>query len=438
MKKQILLAINFLACIFCIAQQADTVKLVTPFGKPAGDKVSVQVDKSGGTLASQDGKVELIIPPGALAKKTTISIHAVTNTMQPGGTKAYHLLPSGIIFRQPVQLIFHYTDEEQTSDDSELLGIAMQDEQGQWYDQADVVVDTVAKTISSRINHFSYWVNYQKIKLTPEKDRVKVNKQIAVMLLAFYLSQSSDAALSVIRVPSLPEWSVNSHKGGNEKVGTIQALIGNTKSVYYFAPASVPHQNPVDITAEFKNLNYKTRKKTINNLKVNCQVLVYDIAYQVNMEMSAKNTGYCNMGEAFDAGSFIVQFEGAETKVEHIKNNMMTITGQQKCECSPEWVNKATTLGVIHIAGVQKITVEPAKPPGFPHAFVQIVFKPVRAVFPHYRYRCPTGVLPLQPPAFLAYPSRIDFFANEEEQVILETSTPLEKIKITVRPLKED
>lgn len=54
---------------------------ITEAGKPTGKIVEKMMNKDGGTLVSGDGNLELIIPSGALSKKTTISIQPVTNTM---------------------------------------------------------------------------------------------------------------------------------------------------------------------------------------------------------------------------------------------------------------------------------------------------------------------------------------------------------------------
>ena len=46
---------------------------------------------------------------------------------------AYRFEPSGIQFQKPVQVIFHYDEEEIKDSMQLLLGIAMQDDKGQWH-----------------------------------------------------------------------------------------------------------------------------------------------------------------------------------------------------------------------------------------------------------------------------------------------------------------
>ena len=40
----------------------------------------------------------------------------------------------------------------------------MQDDKGQWYGLKEFTLDTVVKTITGNINHFSVWATYDKLK----------------------------------------------------------------------------------------------------------------------------------------------------------------------------------------------------------------------------------------------------------------------------------
>ncbi len=167
--KEIITAV-YLFFSFAVSAQknaaADTTagSVITKAGKSEGEKTEINVTKNeGGSIKSSDGKIELIIPEGAVSKKTLITIEPVTNLMANGNGKAYHLEPSGIQFEKPLQLILHY-DEEQIKDSTQLLlGIAMQDESGQWFGLKEFSIDTIAKTISGNINHFSTWAAFEKL-----------------------------------------------------------------------------------------------------------------------------------------------------------------------------------------------------------------------------------------------------------------------------------
>jgi len=57
---------------------------VTAVGKPIGEEVTEEIGKDGGTITSDDGRIELIFPQEALNKKKKIKIRAVTNLAANG------------------------------------------------------------------------------------------------------------------------------------------------------------------------------------------------------------------------------------------------------------------------------------------------------------------------------------------------------------------
>lgn len=58
---------------------------ITAIGKSDGEKTEIKIGKEGGGIVSADGKIIVIIPEGAVSKKTTFSIQPTTNPM-PNGT----------------------------------------------------------------------------------------------------------------------------------------------------------------------------------------------------------------------------------------------------------------------------------------------------------------------------------------------------------------
>ena len=74
----------------------------TAFGIPNGNVSKKEIGQAGGTIISDDGKVELIFPAAALTGNTNISIQPTTNPLPYGAGKAYQFEPSGIQFKKPV------------------------------------------------------------------------------------------------------------------------------------------------------------------------------------------------------------------------------------------------------------------------------------------------------------------------------------------------
>ena len=131
---------------------------MTAVGTPTGSPVTKTIGPAGGTVLSADGRVELNFPANALATNTNITIQPVTNTAPNGTGVSYHFTPDGTKFGAPVTLTFHYSDSDANGTDPLFFYIAYQDSAGVW--QADFKnreIDTVAKTASLSISHFSIW-----------------------------------------------------------------------------------------------------------------------------------------------------------------------------------------------------------------------------------------------------------------------------------------
>jgi hypothetical protein len=433
------------------AQKPDTVRLKTAFGKPDGKETSEKIGKEGGKLVSSDARIELVIPPGALSKKTTISIQPVNNTLTAARGKSYHLEPSGTTFKQPVEIIFHYDDRESNTNDPQLRGIAMQDEKGQWRDLTNIAIDTINKTISGKINHFSYWVDYERVSITPASGKVKVSKEIALQLNTYVPSAGEDDGsgdvlpdlppMSLVTVNLPPVWSANGVVNGNAAVGTVRAT-GNAIQATYRAPATVPARNPVAVSAELKNLNFSVGGRTFQNLKVTSNVLVYDEnTFEVKLFAWVDQTSLACGARAEDVGSFIVQVQYNTVnmgRVTDMQNSLMTIPKPSGCPCNQNWINRAVTTGPIHMEGVQNIWVTAPNPPSQPHGHVRIMFRAVPAIYPVFS-SCPQyGGVPTVPGMMQAMPTLIEFDTKKEEQVLYDIKESMVGLKITVRQVSEE
>jgi hypothetical protein len=442
------------------AEDTAATSVVTAAGKPAGKKTEIKMTKDGGSLKSSDEMVELIFPAGAISKKTDISIQPITNLMNNGNGPAYRFEPSGIQFKQAVKLIFHY-DEEETKDSMQLLlGIAMQDNKGQWYGLNKTELDTVAKTISGSINHFSDWGNFTAIKLYPSHARLKVKKShdLVIDLIAneeddfvVPLGSSDAGFLNALRRRNISwraAWSVTS--------GTITRESKTTAT--YTAPAIVPVQNPVAVTASLNGLSYTTKVRgtsvTFNNLKLVSNILVFDDAYEVTMisEIQDPGTGSSLGAVTYrDTGSFVVSLNGSQARIIERVNRNITAALNYSGGCCYNYTILKTGNGNIHIAGTAVIKVTPPAAPG-KSAMVEISFGRVPSIFPLFRVTCqcpgdkrPVNLTNAQGIAMMAgilpaQPIFIKFEAKEGEQTIIERGKSGDPIyyKFTVKQLKED
>lgn len=143
-------------------------------GDPPPD-VSEEVGPDGGTVATDDGRLTLIIPEGALADAETITINAITTSdlgsefeavADPLGIEnAYELGPDGLTFEQPVTARFTSTQAPvQESDSLKLSAEFLFTADGgsvEALDNLRTAVDTSANAVvvMGQMDHFTPLVN---------------------------------------------------------------------------------------------------------------------------------------------------------------------------------------------------------------------------------------------------------------------------------------
>lgn len=229
--------------------QSTETPVATPVGNPVGDISTKTIGTAGGSVSSSDGKLDLIIPQGALNDLTDISILPVSNNAPNGIGNAYRLLPEGTKFTQAVTLKFHYTADNLAATVAGLMGITFQDSLGLWEVIQNFTNDTALRTISSTISHFSDWTVFDYIDMTPRSASVKVNKTVSLEV-NYVESDENNIGGVILLKPKKPNitWSANGIINGNSSVGTLSGPDMYHQT--FKAPAKVPSVNPVIVSAE--------------------------------------------------------------------------------------------------------------------------------------------------------------------------------------------
>ena len=444
------------------AEDTITKPAITAIGKPDGINAEMKISKDGGSLSSSDGKVVLIIPEGAVSKKTTFSIQPVTNMVPNGNGKAYSLEPSGIQFKKPVQLVFHYDEEEIKDTMQLLLGIAMQGDKGQWFGLKKFTLDTIAKTISGNINHFSVWATFNELQLisVPDKNRLKVKNSLLLIISGVTPGASDEsndelAPLDNWKAPKKTIWRVNGIIKGNALFGKLsEGNMDESKPAVnnYIAPDNVPDQNPVAISVDLEgaSVTVKGIKIPFKKLRLVKNILIYDNAYEVTMISSINGSAGTVFGNANykDTGSFVISINGKDTKIiEKVnKNADAELDYKGKCIITP----LKPGSGNVHIIGARSIKVIPAASPA-QNATIVIEFIHAPTKPPLLQYKCPpvgkgdwttdnnakaNAMIFMIP----AYPQVIKFEAKEGLQFIEQIGGPGQDIfyQVLVRRLKDD
>jgi hypothetical protein len=338
----------------------------TAIGTPAGIPVTSTIGPGGGKVLSADGRVELRFPANALAANTDITIQPVSNTAPGGRGLSYHLMPDGTKFKVPVSLIFHYTASDENGTLPYLFYIASQDSTGVW--QADFknrLVDTVAKTATLPISHFSLWDLGSTVNLFPSPPGVSAGEKSE--LFVTILNDEGDATpgaggeFSLSPLPdetpvpnsNISNWTVNGKPGGNAQDGTVSGSETET----YTAPAKIDKQRTVQISGSmnFGIKGWNNGKQVLQTTKF---ILFTDIllqsqklSFSVDVTFTWYKTSVLIDDVYTDAASFQVDIDGSTSTFSHFVNQAPTVKpasgsyGLTQCD----WIYDPT--GLVNITG---------------------------------------------------------------------------------------
>lgn len=226
--------------------------IARPTGESTGNHVEKTIGTVGGTILSGDGKLEIIIPEGALATGTTIGIEPITRTLvdRPGNSTlpAYRLTPHGQQFLKPVTIRFSYSK-------SSYANVAFQDNEGKWRGITNVYNDAASKTVSVKSTHFSDWTSFESIYQELEEGiSVEVGKTVPLKIMTVRSSAWSEEdqddedyyVTEPTEYKSEVEWKIMNGPGN----GSIDGAT--TANAVFKAPGSIPSNNPVRVEAKLK------------------------------------------------------------------------------------------------------------------------------------------------------------------------------------------
>ena len=244
---------------------------VTPVGTPEGSIITATIGPAGGTVASEDQRIRVVIPAGALTSPQTISVQPVTNTCPSGTGQAFRLTPHGLTFAKPATIAFHYDEDDVQGTAQEALRIAYQTDNGSWKSPNRRSLDTNARMLSVQTTHFSDWTFFKNIKVIPVSAVVEPGGSVDLKVYQHVEEPETtkDGELVVPKVPPLikekyiKKWAVSSE-------GT---LAHEQVRATYYAPSKIPAKNPVAVTV-FLNLKVTIDGLVYNDVRLVSNILV--------------------------------------------------------------------------------------------------------------------------------------------------------------------
>ncbi|GAO42524.1 hypothetical protein [Flavihumibacter petaseus] len=218
--------------------------IITPKGNATGSPVTATIGAAGGSLTSDDGRISLTVPPGAVSGNTTFSIQPIRNTLDTNmPAPAYRLLPEGLTFTHPVQLSFHYDAQDLDRIPEDLLVAAWQQPDGSWK-AVPSALNKTTHTLSLSTTHFSDWLLTGELWLTSVYHALAAGEHSRVMIMGV---NHDDEDLLAVLSPS--GWSGNISAVRDWKVwegpGNLGMADGNAGSgnfitaMEYHAPVPV-------------------------------------------------------------------------------------------------------------------------------------------------------------------------------------------------------
>jgi hypothetical protein len=296
---------------------------VTPVGTTDGAPASQTIGTAGGTIISDDGEMELIIPSGALTTNTSITIQPITNNAPNGRRKAYRCLPDGQQFAKNITVKFHYTEEDAAATKPEYMMVAFQTSEGRWQVVENVTNDETGKTLSAAVNHFTDFTAFDVMRIEPALLYLKTNQTGEYIVSAAGMSRVNDVLLINGLLDKPETWQVNGISDGNIEYGTIAANSDQTKGIYK-APATAPTTNPVIISAEI-NFPFFVDGQQFNKGILTANAFIIGGRYKVDIEVSGDMAA--GTGEIFrmhDHARFTVNLIGLQGTVSDIQNSPVT------------------------------------------------------------------------------------------------------------------
>lgn len=401
----------------------------TGFGIPDGKLISKEIGTTGGQIVSEDGRIELIFPAGALLSNTNITIQPTTNLLSSGTGKAYRCEPSGIQFKKPVQIIFHYSQEEKENCPPDLMDIAMQDHTGKWAFFGYEQWDSTAKTLKGFIHHFSGIANTNRARIVPDKKSVLVEGKVNINFYDNYGTVQSGPFIGNSQRIAIGSryWTVNSVREGNEVVGFAGPQKLTTALGVYTAPKIMPPQNPVVFHFFFEYYSEILAKEIWG--AVSCKILVYD---EYKVEIMLEHTGRASMNSKIsDKGSFVVRVSPVfPFALRDIQNYEPKVIKEGKKGPFKEKVYTEGFPGMIHLVSEHSYdSLSTDYPPE-----VYFEFKPRELPICGIRHKSRGVISDLEKVYATSIPVEINFIANGQPQRYSVTIGGGENYKLIVTP----
>lgn len=236
-------------------------------GTSIGNKTTQSIGTAGGTVKSSDGRIELIVPAGALTADTVFGIEPMSNTAPGGIGTSYQLTPEGQVFAMPATVSIAYEARDWVGSSEDAMRVAYQSDDGFWHTYKSVTKKAGGSgggRLEVQTKHLSTWSNVLGWQLLPAEARVATLGQLDLHFIYCAPEEFEDVdgtltgltsrcdldSQELPRLVTMGGWSVNGTSGGSLAVGVISSEGRDAK---YTAPDQTPTSNPVAVSVAFQD-----------------------------------------------------------------------------------------------------------------------------------------------------------------------------------------
>lgn len=227
------------------------------------------IGAAGGSLTSQDGRLTLTVPPGAVSDFTIFGIQLVENRLLGGLGLAYRVSAKvnggneqEATLLRPLELAFTLPSGLLANTAPEDLLLAYQGADGRWQISSERQTEVMPQVAGQAAGGVRLRGTFQKsgdyavaprYKLHPSRGTVKINARLTLTALKLTPTTAvggygSYSLLEFSQVPATG-WAVNGVAGGSDTLGRLIPTSGESQKQYK-APGRKPSPNPVRITAQ--------------------------------------------------------------------------------------------------------------------------------------------------------------------------------------------
>lgn len=216
-----------------------------PVGNPTEAPSTATIGAEGGTLTSNDGRFEIVIPAGAVGAPTDFSITALDSQAPSSVFPAYRVEPSTTL-AVPATVTFYWDDTDIGGSLPEATNIAYQDPNGYWRVDPAPVVDTLEGSTSVQTGHFTDWSLIEMFELTPAKTTVKPGGTVSFELdycsTLDHVGSDGDVLYGLYYDCGTDLWPLGTSTEWSATAGSVDDYG------HYTAPSAVPNPNPDIVT----------------------------------------------------------------------------------------------------------------------------------------------------------------------------------------------